>query len=486
MHLKVGVTAIACAALMAVAPSSMLAKGSKEGSKFKIPLVGTGVDPDASGVVDFSSGKGRSRFRVSIKNGPPRQLLELWVGGISRGTVTSSSNGSASFQFGAGSSSGKGVLLDFDPRGQVVDIEDANDVVFLTSEGQGGGNPAGTALAETTFLSPTGIQPGAKGRATLNEKKGQRNFEVEIENVANGAYTLVVDGVERGTINVSAGNGQIEFEDESGDDNPGSENLPLDFDPYGKLIQVLLGSDVILTGEMLATAPGVNVCSPSEVTTPFTNVGPDGDASGDSRLRVRENCRRDFRVEIEDLPVGDYDLVVDSVIRATISVVNVVGGTEGEVEFSTDLSEQGKLPLDFDPSGATIDIKQGDTTFLSSTGGSPDPGSCNPMDVEPDLDNIGPDGNAQGKARFRQESDCDKDFRVEVENLSVGAYELLVDGIVRGTINVVLVQGEEEGEIEFDNDPNEVGKILLTFDPRGKLVVVRQGATEYLSVTIPE
>lgn len=58
-------------------------------------------------------------------------------------------------------------------------------------------------------------------------------------------------------------------------------------------------------------------------------------------------------------------------------------------------------------------------------------------------------------------------------------------GFDRGDIEVVDVGGEHQGEIEFHTDPSEVGKQLLSFDPRGQTIEVRQGATTFLSVSFP-
>jgi hypothetical protein len=382
-------------------------------------------------------------------------------------------------QFQNGSASGKSKLLDFDPRGEVIEVRDASDNSICSND-DGSGNPTNVVASERVNLTATGIQPGASGHAELKTKAGRQDFEVEIEDVSDGSYDLLVDGVLRGTINVVAGEGQIEFSTS----DPGK--LPLTFDPFGKLIQVAQNNDIILTGTLLASAPGVNVCSPSETTTAFTNVGPDPDASGDARLRTRDDCRRDFRVEVEDLPIGSYDLYVGGVLRGTIHVaVQFDMSVEGEVEFTTHPDDPNDLPLDFDPAGQMIEVKQATTVFLSTNLGTPSGGTCDVMDVEPSFTNTGADGDAKGKARFRQETDCDRDFRVEIEDLPVGDYELLVGGIVRGTITVQLVAGEEEGEIEFDNDPDQPGEVLLTFDPRGQLVEVRQGATTFLNVTMP-
>ena len=78
------------------------------------------------------------------------------------------------------------------------------------------------------------------------------------------------------------------------------------------------------------------------------------------------------------------------------------------------------------------------------------------------------------EARFRLETDCSTDFRVNVENLPAGDYTLRVGGTAAGTITVASVNGEFHGQIE-----------LSGLDPRGQLVEVVQGATIFLSRTFP-
>ena len=43
----------------------------------------------------------------------------------------------------------------------------------------------------------------------------------------------------------------------------------------------------------------------------------------------------------------------------------------------------------------------------------------------------------------------------------------------------------DEGEIEFDTDPDDPGELLLDFDPRGELIEIEQGGTVFLSRTFP-
>jgi hypothetical protein len=468
--LTLTLTTLTLAAL--IQPRALPAREPSEGSKLSLRLQPSGSDDDITGKADFRSQKGKSRFRLRLQRGPSEHELEIRVGGVSRGTITTSRSGSANVLFAA-PPSGKARRLDFDPRGREIEIHDLNDDKLLTSDA------ATRSADERANLVSTGVQPGAKGHARLREKNGRREFNVEIEDVADGAYELWVDGVLRGSISVAAGRGEIEF----GDDSSG---LPLDFDPLGKLIQVFQNGSVILTGNLLAGAPGVSVCIPAESIIVLTNLGLDADASGDARLRIRDDCRRDFRVQVEDLPVGAYDLVVAGVARGTIAVTNSASGTRGEIEFSSDPGEAGKLPLDFDPAGQVIEIKQGASVFLSATVGAPTTGACTVVDTELDMTNTGADADAKGKSRIRQDAGCDRNFRVEIEKLPVGDYELAVGGLMRGTVTVALVLGEPVGHIEFDTDPDQPGEILLTFDPRGQLVEVVQGGTLFLSVTMPE
>jgi hypothetical protein len=121
---------------------------------------------------------------------------------------------------------------------------------------------------------------------------------------------------------------------------------------------------------------------------------------------------------------------------------------------------------------------------LAAAAGGVNTGSCSVVTLEPDLINTGALPGAKGQARFRQEDDCDRDFRVELEDLPTGNYPLVVGGIVRGTIPVTLVNGQPKGKIVFDNEP-QAGEFLYTFDPRGQLIQILQNTTVILQVTMP-
>lgn len=480
MNSRISSVAFASALLIG---TSIPALAQPDVSRQQIPfLTGAAAELAAKMLAICGGASGQSRVTVTVKQAPPTTPLTLTVGGIPQATVVTSSSGAAKLVFKT-TPTGTAQPLDFDPRENEVEIKDDEGNTLASSKDDDGSTTPGTVINERAALASTGVIPGASGKVRLKEKKGVRDFDVEIEDVPDGAYTLSVGGIERGTITVSGGEGEIEFG--GGGDDP--DELPLDFDPLGALVQVSQNGSVILSGDVLANAPGVNVCTPSETLTPLAAVGPDADADGKARFRVKDDCDRDFEVEAEDVPVGTYEVWVGGVLRGTLNVVDDgLGNVEGEVEFDTDADEPGELLLDFDPVGQTVEVRQGGVTYLASTVGDPTPGTCELIDTEPDMTNTGADGDAKGKARLRQETDCDRDLRVEAEDVPVGTYELVVDGIVRGTFAVADVAGDVTGEIEFDNDPDQSGELLLDFDPRGATVEVRQGATVYLTVTLPD
>jgi len=80
------------------------------------------------------------------------------------------------------------------------------------------------------------------------------------------------------------------------------------------------------------------------------------EASGDVE-REMNSQRVEFSVEIEDVPVGSYMLVVDGKEVGTIRAVEMHGRVVGMIRFR-DPEVFGKEHLDFDPRGRTIQVLQ--------------------------------------------------------------------------------------------------------------------------------
>jgi len=223
----------------------------------------------------------------------------------------------------------------------------------------------------------------------------------------------------------------------------------------------------------------------TEIEVDLENTGPDPDASGEAEY-AQESNETTFKVDVEDLDVGTYEVVVGDTGRGEIEVVATEDGSEGEVEFR-DPSDDDHPALQFDPRGDTVAVVQEGTTYLEADVPT-EPGEDDEDDdgdddgeveIEADLNNTGPDPDASGEAEFEQEDDR-REFAVEVEDVNPGTYDLVVADTTRGQIQV----DDGDGEVEF-RDPSESGHPLLDFDPRGKHVSVETGGTTYLDVDFP-
>ncbi|HSP96060.1 MAG TPA: hypothetical protein VL049_02295 [Candidatus Dormibacteraeota bacterium] len=104
---------------------------------------------------------------------------------------------------------------------------------------------------------------------------------------------------------------------------------------------------------------GGTACAPQELRESVASTGLDADASARARWRQDDRCRRDFQVEVEDVPVGSYDVLVDGTVRGTIAAVaDPAGGTRGELELESAGDDTPHAPaLDFDPVGAALEIR---------------------------------------------------------------------------------------------------------------------------------
>jgi hypothetical protein len=74
-------------------------------------------------------------------------------------------------------------------------------------------------------------------------------------------------------------------------------------------------------------------------------------------------------------------------------------------------------------------------------------------------------------------------FEVEVEAIPVGAYDLVVAGMVRGVI-VVADSGQGlRGKVRFEAVPNSPDELPLDFIPSGQPITITQGGVVFFSGT---
>jgi hypothetical protein len=234
--------------------------------------------------------------------------------------------------------------------------------------------PARVMLSEQRMgLEPARMGITGSGHADFEERADRTEFSVEVEDLADGTYQVVVGGMDRGDLTVSMGIGETEFRSPAEDGK-----ILLTFDPRGMVVEVHDAQGAVLTsGEDVFEGGmhgggmgggGMGGGSPLDfgmvdIEVDLNNTGVYADASGDAKLEPRMD-RADFSVEIEDVPVGPYDLRIGGIVVGTIEVVQLQDGSiEGELEFR-DPAEPGKLPLDFDPRGQQIDVLEGSTVVL--------------------------------------------------------------------------------------------------------------------------
>src|SRR5881628_213871 len=90
----------------------------------------------------------------------------------------------------------------------------------------GGSLPAaaGIVFEDEIFLASCSFPGQAKRRLRI-ESTGRKNLRIEIGHAPAGPYSVIIDGTNRGAINVNAvGTGEIEY-----DTQPDAKKIPLDF-----------------------------------------------------------------------------------------------------------------------------------------------------------------------------------------------------------------------------------------------------------------
>jgi hypothetical protein len=130
--------------------------------------------------------------------------------------------------------------LNFDPRGQLVEIVSASGTFFSKVLGSGPGvsGPATAPLKISVPLLSTVSGSSARAKAELKRKAtGELRFEVELENAEPGNYEVLVGDIVRGTLVVVSDEGgtrgDLEFEA-----SPAEDQLPLDFDVAGRAVAI--------------------------------------------------------------------------------------------------------------------------------------------------------------------------------------------------------------------------------------------------------
>lgn len=246
----------------------------------------------------------------------------------------------------------------------------------------------------------------ARGTVTWSEDHddGYKELEIDIEYLPEADYTVFVAGEQKGVIQArpdgdnDGAEGELEFYSDGRDSAP-----LLDFDPFGQLIEVKSGDEVVLSVTM-PEQQAIQMRGGNDRGGRYEGRGDRERNDNDGRGRRAEEHRsyaherwvinlantgvypsaramlefvvdedgRELDVEVDDLPIGSYTLRVDGQDRGTlmVSADSSRGGnarsddTEGELGFSEEMDEEDNFPLDFEVKGAEFAILEGERVLF--------------------------------------------------------------------------------------------------------------------------
>jgi hypothetical protein len=228
-----------------------------------------------------------------------------------------------------------------DPRGRRITVRDANDTVVRELAGE---THPEYREAEAAPLAAFGIGSASLLTLTLD---GRRTASVHLGGAEPGHYEVRVDGAPRAALDAATGAGTAAID-------------PVDFDPRSAAIELTRDDVGWFAGSGRASIEGLDWCTSNSRGQSLVATSA-GNAS--AALRTRVDCGRRFDVVIAGVPMGDYALLVGDVERGTLFVgEDENGATSGSISFSD--GESGATPLDFDPLGQRIEIRQGAALYF--------------------------------------------------------------------------------------------------------------------------
>ncbi len=223
-----------------------------------------------------------------------------------------------------------------------------------------------------------------------------------------------------------------------------------------------------------------------QITVHFLNTGVQPGAR--ARIRIQEN-HGIFLIRIQHAAPGTYDVVLDGGIVDMITVRNNGNGLIVRRLASSTRQRNGNIPTaSYDPRGSEVELSlQGVDILMADVPATPAESNAR-VEIEIDLDDLGVVAG-EAEAEFEERRGRMK-FEVEIEDIAPGTYDVLVGGVMVGTIEAD--PGEDEAEIDFDSRPSlgddddeDELDLLLTFDPRGQEIVVQQNGVPLFSGTLP-
>jgi hypothetical protein len=272
---------------------------------------------------------------IAVEGLAPGAHYGVTIDGAPYATLATDSSGRASIHPGLGSPPQ-------DPRGRRIAVVDAagNEVLELASA-----SDPRFFEAEVAPLSSFGLGAGQVQTTTI---AGQRSFSALLQGAEPGSYDVFADGIAVATLDAPDGHGRAVV-------------APVPFDPGAAAIELQLDGVGYFAGSGHASIQGLDWCTQWRAVQSLESAGT---GSAQVALSSRSNCLRRLEVVIEGVPMDHYELWIGDVLRASIAV----GEDENGVTFGMATFAPGEgvsAPLDFDPVGASIEVRRAGETWFS-------------------------------------------------------------------------------------------------------------------------
>src|SRR5207249_4039509 len=225
-------------------------------------------------------------------------------------------------------------------------------------------------------------------------------------------------------------------------------DLRLGFDPRGKHI-VIIGNGA---DRLDVSVPGDDPPPPPPASCTAVDTGDrlleieQGTGAVSAHFHRDSACHRGFELHAAGMARGVYELCVGGTSFGTFEIDDDATEMENEMELEDEPTDVNQRPYGDDlpdPLDSRLEVRDATATPCSGTlrfsyasfpddAGQPEPlppppppppASCSAVDTT-DVSLVAETGRGKAKARFRRDAQCHRDFRVEVEDVTTGSYEL--------------------------------------------------------------
>lgn len=454
---------------------------AKERSQFKAYFENDGIHLEARGNAQGAFKATKAKLGIRLRGLNANSAYSFLVGGQVEAEFVTDNDGEANVKLKSYTED-RLRMLDFEPREQLLEIHDGTSVVLTLDLGGSWDDLEIKSKEETNLIV---LDPDSSATVRARHKvrfDGTERFSLKAKRLPEGVYNVFVDGIDRAAVTVTGAKGKLGIKFESVPTK--ASQLLLDFDARTAEVALVRDGEVFASGEMQSQARNVNVCDVLRTDAFLApHIGTSLYATAEVRWRQDANCRREFDVELEDMNEDRvYDLYVDGVYEGTLDADD----RDYEIEFKAndDEYDDDEHHLTFDPTAGLIEIREGDTVifsdFLEAALATNSGGACRSTEIGAYLLNMDA-SDSQAYSEFRIRENCRSSFEIDVDGVASGNYDVIVDGVNQGRIEVE----SDSGRIEFESNADE-DEDRLDFEPRLERVEISKDGVVIFSRTFPE